>query len=113
MAHHPDAFVTLTRVSVELSHRDAVLQILREIVELDAGEPGTLVQTVQVDSARPGDIWLYELWASRAALDYHRENGSALRTRLAPLVSAPFEVVSCEPLFGHGLDLEALIQGKG
>jgi quinol monooxygenase YgiN len=111
VTQHPDAFVTITRVVTEPGNTSAVLAILREIVGLDASEPGTLVQTVQVDRATPSVIWLYEIWASAEALEAHRANGAALRERLAPLVSGTYEVRACSPLFGHGLDLEALVRG--
>ncbi|MFC0449942.1 MULTISPECIES: putative quinol monooxygenase [Rhodococcus] len=112
MVHHPDAFVTLTRVTVDDANRDAVLEILREIVALDATEPGTLVQTVQVDEENDQHVWLYELWASPHDRDLHRDNGAELRGRLAPLISVPFEVITCRPLFGHGLDLARLVTGE-
>jgi len=108
---HPDAFVTITRVATEPGHIAAVLGVLREIVVLDQDEPGTLVQTVQVDRGDPAVIWLYEIWASAEALEAHRANGAVQRARLAPLISAPYEVHACTPLFGHGLDLEAMIRG--
>src|ERR1700730_2986120 len=105
MAQHPDAFVTITKLVSEPADIPAVLGILRGIVALDAGEPGTLVQTVQVDRAAPSVIWLYEVWASAQALEAHRVNGAAPRERLAPLISEAYEVHACAPLFGHGLDL--------
>jgi quinol monooxygenase YgiN len=108
---HPDAFVTITKVIVEPASAAAVLDVLREIVALDAHEPGTLVQTVQLDRADPCVFWVYEVWASPQALREHRANGAAQRERLAALVSAPFEVHECSPLFGHGLDLEAIVLG--
>jgi len=111
VAHHPDAFVTVTKVVTEPGNTAAVLGILREIVVLDAGEPGTLVQTVQVDRAAPSVIWLYEVWASAEALEAHRANGAVQRERLAPLISGTYEVHPCTPLFGHGLDLEAIVRG--
>ncbi len=111
MTQHPDAFVTITRVVTGPGSTAAVLGILREIVALDADEPGTLVQSVQLDRADPSVIWLYELWASAQAREAHRANGAAQRERLAPLVSAPFEVHECTPLFGYGLDLEAIAGG--
>lgn len=111
MTQHPDAFVTITRVAIKPGNTDAALEILREIVALDAGEPGTLVQAIQVDRADPSVIWLYELWASAEALEAHRANGAAPRRRLVPLVSAPYEVHECAPRFGHGLDLEAIVRG--
>jgi quinol monooxygenase YgiN len=111
VAEHPDAFVTITKVVTEPVNTAAVLGILREIVALDAGEPGTLVQTVQVDRAAPSVIWLYELWASAEALEAHRVNGAGPRARLAPLISGVYEVHACTPLFGHGLDLEAMVRG--
>lgn len=110
MARHPDAFVTVTKVVTEPGNTAAVLGILREIVVLDAGEPGTLVQTVQVDRAAPSVIWLYEVWASAEALEAHRANGAVQRERLAPLISGTYEVHPCTPLFGHGLDLEAIVR---
>ena len=110
MARHPDAFVTVTKVVTEPGHTAAVLGILREIVVLDAGEPGTLVQTVQVDRAAPSVIWLYEVWASAEALEAHRANGAVQRERLAALISETYEVHACTPLFGHGLDLEAIVR---
>jgi quinol monooxygenase YgiN len=111
MAQHPDALVTITKVVTEPAGTAAVLGILREIVVLDAGEPGTLVQTVQVDREAPSVIWLYEVWASAEALEAHRVNGTGPRERLASLISAPYEVHACAPLFGHGLDLEAMLRG--
>ena len=111
MTQHPDAFVTITKVVTDPGNTAAVLDILREIVALDADEPGTLVQAVQFDRADPSIIWLYEVWASAQALQAHRANGAAQRGRLAPLVSAPFAVHECTPLFGHGLDLEAIAGG--
>jgi quinol monooxygenase YgiN len=111
VAHHPDAFVTVTKVVTEPGNTAAVLGILREIVVLDTGEPGTLVQTVQVDRAAPSVIWLYEVWASAEALEAHRANGAVQRERLAPLISGTYEVHPCTPLFGHGLDLEAIVRG--
>jgi quinol monooxygenase YgiN len=111
MTQHPDAFVTITKVVTEPANVPGVLGILREIVALDAGEPGTLVQTVQLDRAAPSVIWLYEVWASDEALEAHRVNGAALRERLAPLISEAYEVHACAPLFGHGLDLEAIAGG--
>ena len=111
MTRHPDAFVTITRVVTEPGTTAAVLAILREIVALDADEPGTLIQAVQLDRADPSVVWLYELWASAQALQAHRANGAAQRERLAPLVGAPFEVHECMPLFGHGLDLQAITGG--
>lgn len=111
MTQHPDAFVTITKVITKPGNTAAVLGILREIVALDADEPGTLVQAVQVDRADPSVVWVYELWASAQALQAHRANGVAQRERLAPLVSAPFEIHECAPLFGHGLDLEAIVRG--
>jgi quinol monooxygenase YgiN len=111
MTQHPDASVTITKVVTEPGNTAAVLDILREIVVLDAGEPGTLVQTVQVDRADTSVIWLYEVWASAEAREAHRANGAAQRQRLAPLISAPYEVHECAPLFGHGLDLEAIVRG--
>lgn len=111
VSQHPDAFVTITRVVTEPGTTAAVLGVLREIVALDAGEPGTLVQTVQADRADPAVIWLYEVWASADARQAHRANGAAQRDRLASLVSAPYEVHECGPLFGHGLDLEAMVHG--
>jgi quinol monooxygenase YgiN len=111
MTQHPDAFVTITRVVTEPGTTAAVLAILREIVALDADEPGTLIQAVQLDRADPSVVWLYEVWASAPALQAHRANGAAQRERLAPLVGAPFEVHECTPLFGHGLDLQAITGG--
>ena len=111
MTQHPDAFVTITRVVTEPGTTAAVLVILREIVALDADEPGTLIQAVQLDRADPSVVWLYELWASAQALQAHRANGAAQRERLAPLVGAPFEVHECTALFGHGLDLQAITGG--
>ena len=111
MTQHPDAFVTITRVVTEPGTTAAVVAILREIVALDADEPGTLIQAVQLDRADPSVVWLYELWASAQALQAHRANGAAQRERLAPLVGAPFEVHECMPLFGHGLDLQAITGG--
>jgi quinol monooxygenase YgiN len=111
VSSYPDAFVTITRVVVEPANTEAALGILREIVALDADEPGTLVQTVQLDRADPGVIWLYEVWGSEQALLDHRANGAAQRERLAPLVGAPFEVRECSPRFGHGVDLEAITGG--
>jgi quinol monooxygenase YgiN len=108
---HPDAFVTITKVVIEPANAAAVLDVLREIVVLDADEPGTLVQTVQLDRADPSVVWIYEVWASAQALQEHRANGAAQRERLAPLVAAPFKVHECSPLFGHGLDLEAIVRG--
>jgi quinol monooxygenase YgiN len=105
---HPDTFVTITRVVTEPGNTAAVLDLLREIVVLDEDEPGTLVQTIQTDYADPAVIWLYEIWASSEALEAHRANGAVQRARLAPLISAPYEVHVCTPLFGHGLDLEAM-----
>ena len=112
MAQHPDAFVTITKVITEPANVPAVLGLLRGIVALDAGEPGTLVQTVQSDRAVPSVIWLYEVWASPQALEAHRVNGAVLRERLAPLISGPYEVHTCTPLFGHGLDLEEIVDGS-
>jgi quinol monooxygenase YgiN len=112
MSPHPDAFVTITKVVVDPANVDAVLRILREIVTMDADEPGTLVQTVQLDRADPSAIWLYEVWASQRALEAHRANGAAQRERLAPLVGVPFEVRRCSPLFGHGVDLETITRGR-
>ncbi len=109
MTQHPDAFVTITRVVTEPGSTAAVLAILREIVALNADEPGTLVQSVQLDRADPAVVWIYEVWASEQARQAHRANGAAQRERLAPLVSAPFEVHACAPLFGHGVDLEAIV----
>jgi quinol monooxygenase YgiN len=108
---HPDAFVTITRVVTEPGHTAAVLDVLREIVVLDEGEPGTLAQTIQTDQTDPAVIWLYEIWASAAALEAHRANGAVQRARLGALISAPYEVHACTPLFGHGLDLEAMTRG--
>ena len=108
---HPDAFVTITKVATEPANTVAVLDILREIMVLDADEPGTLVQTVQLDRADSSVVWIYEVWASEQALQEHRANGTAQRERLAPLVGAPFQVQECSPLFGHGLDLEAIVRG--
>ena len=113
MSPHPDAFVTITKVVTEPGNTAAVLDILREIVALDADEPGTLVQAVQLDRGDPSIVWLYEVWASAQALQAHRANGAAQRERLAPLVGAPFEVHECAPLFGYGLDLEAITGGTG
>lgn len=107
---HPDAFVTITKVVIGPADTDAVLEILREIVLLDADEPGTLVQTVQRDRADPGVLWVYEVWASALALEEHRVNGAAQRERLAALDGVTFEVRECSPLFGYGLDLEAIVR---
>lgn len=104
---HPDAFVTLTRVVTVDEHRDELLDLLRQVVALDATEPGTIVQTIQAVESDPNVIWLYELWASQQALDEHRRNGEPLRSQIFPLTTE-LEVVTCAPLFGHGLDLEAL-----
>lgn len=111
MSLRPDTFVTITRVVTEPDRTAAVLDVLREIVAMDGDEPGTLVQTVQLDRANPAVVWIYEVWASPQALEEHRAHGAAQRGRLAPLVSTPFEVHECGPLFGHGVDLEAIARG--
>jgi quinol monooxygenase YgiN len=107
---HPHSFVTLTRFVTDASHRDELLDLLREVVALDKTEPGTLVQTVQTSQDDPNEIWLYELWSSPEALDEHRRNGEQLRSRIFPLATEEVRVIICTPLFGHGLDLEAITQ---
>jgi quinol monooxygenase YgiN len=109
MNHHPDTFVTVTRVGTTDENKDAILGHLRDIVALDADEPGTLIQSVQVSRDDPNELWIYEVWASQAALEDHRKNGAAVRARLQPLLTGPFDVHTCTPLFGHGVDFEAIL----
>jgi quinol monooxygenase YgiN len=104
-----EAFVTLTRVVTDDQHRDELLGLLREVVALDAQEPGTLVQTIQTVREAPNEIWLYELWAGPDALEAHRANGAELRARIFPLATEEVQVITCTPAFGHGLDLESVL----
>jgi quinol monooxygenase YgiN len=103
-----EPFVTITRVVAAAGRGAEIVDLLREIVARDADEPGTLVQTVQLEHGSPDVIWLYEVWAGATALDAHRANGLDLRERLFPLVAGPLDVTTCQPLFGHGLDLARL-----
>jgi quinol monooxygenase YgiN len=107
------SFVTITRVVASPGRGPDIVALLGEIVARDADEPGTLVQTVQVERGAPDVIWLYELWADSAAHEAHRRNGLDLRERLFPLVAEPLTVTTCEPLFGHGLDLAHLTDTTG
>jgi quinol monooxygenase YgiN len=109
MPSSDEPFVTITRVVATAGRGADIVDLLREIVARDADERGTLVQTVQLEQGCPDVIWLYEVWAGTAALEAHRVNGLDLRDRLFPLVAEPIEVTTCQPLFGHGLDLARLV----
>ena len=106
-------FVTLTRAVFAPGQRQAGLALLRELVELGQGEPGTLIQAFHEDAADPDVIWAYEMWASAEALDAHRANGSALRTRFADVFDGGFDVHVCTPLFAKGIDFSAVGAEQG
>ena len=96
-------FATFTTGRFRDGHRDEAIAVFRDLVELDHGEPGTLVQAFHIDRADPNVFRVYELWASPEALDLHRRNGSRLREVLAPLVDGDFEVHVCNPLVAKGV----------
>ena len=96
-------FATFTTGRFRDGHRDEAIAVFRDLVELDRGEPGTLVQAFHVDRADPNVFRVYELWGSPEALDLHRGNGARLRERLAPLVDGDFEVHVCDPLVAKGV----------
>jgi quinol monooxygenase YgiN len=96
-------FATITRGRFGPTHRTAGIEVLRAIVDLDADEPGTIVQAFHLDAEDSDGFWAYELWESEEALDYHRSRQHHLRARLEPLAGMPLEVYRCLPLFGKGL----------
>ena len=98
-------FATITRGRFGRGNRDAGIEILRRIVDLDADEPGTIVQAFHLDVGDSDRFWAYELWASAEALEYHRNRQHHLHAQIAPLIETPLEVYRCLPLFGKGLTL--------
>jgi quinol monooxygenase YgiN len=101
-----DVFATFTTGRFCADGRDAAITVLREMVELDHREPGTLVQAFHIDRSEPNVFRVYELWASQEALEVHRRNGSRLRVRLGPLVEGDFEVHVCDPLVAKGVPFD-------
>ena len=99
----PSGSATFTTGRFREGHRDDAIAVLRDLIDLDHHEPGTLVQAFHLDRDDPNAFRVYELWASEEALEVHRRNGSQLRTRLAPLVVGDFEVHVCAPLVAKGV----------
>jgi quinol monooxygenase YgiN len=110
MPSSEEPFVTIVRAVAHPGKGPELIERLREVVERDAGEPGTLAQTIQVEQGSPDVVWCYEVWASVTALEEHRINGADIRDRIAPLIAEPYQVITCTPLFGHGVDLAELVR---
>jgi quinol monooxygenase YgiN len=68
--------------------RAELLELLRELVDAAAGEPGTLVYVMH-EADDPDVVVSYELFADQAALDAHRESAAvgAVMPRLNALVA--------------------------
>jgi quinol monooxygenase YgiN len=97
------AFATITRGRFAGEHQTAGLQVLRQIVDLDADEPGTIIQAFHLADGDPNGFWAYELWESEEALDYHRNRHRRLRAQFELLVDGALEVHRCHPLLAKGL----------
>ena len=101
--------MTITRATFAPGKRDEGLALLRELIDLDMGEPGTLIQAFHADSSDPNVIWAYEMWASQEALEAHRANGAAIREQFAGVFEGGFEVHECTPLFSKGIDFSVIV----
>ena len=70
-----------------------------------ADESGTLVWTVHSSAAEPDEVWVYEVYADRAAQEAHEATPaySAAREKTGDFLAGPPEVFPLLPLGGKGL----------
>ena len=73
----------------QVGRRAELLEILRELVDAAADEPGTLVYAMHEAADDPDTVVSYELFADEAALDAHKASPAvaAVMPRLGPLVA--------------------------
>jgi len=91
--------------------RDRVIQLLKERVDLDAEEPGTLVHTVQFEEDNPTIFWEYFIFRDREAFANHRACHGKMEgflEELAELFATWPRVIFCEPVLAGGASVSSI-----
>jgi len=68
----------IAKITTVSGERDAVVEVLRDVVAAVSTEPGTLVYAMNTDRANPDVIWFYELYTDADALAAH-STGEAMK----------------------------------
>jgi quinol monooxygenase YgiN len=86
--------------------RDAVVDVLRDVVAATEKEAGTLVYAMNVEKDSEV-IWFFELYADEAALAAHggSEAMKAAGPRLADKLGGRPEIIQLTPVVAKGLPL--------
>jgi quinol monooxygenase YgiN len=73
----------------QAGRRAELLEVLRELVDAAANEPGTLVYAMHEAADDPDTVVSYELFADEAALEVHKRSPavSGAMPRLEPLLA--------------------------
>jgi quinol monooxygenase YgiN len=102
-----DKVSVVARVTAAAGHEEAVRARLAEAVRAVADEHGTEVYSVHRDASDPTVFWMFEVYASREAVDAHRVS-DAMRSLVADmkdLAEGRGEVHVLRPVAAKGLDL--------
>jgi quinol monooxygenase YgiN len=82
----------VVRLKVVDGKREQLVAALVPVRELAASDPGTEVWTIHLESGKPDELFIYELYRDQAAADAHDESPvfkSALRSTGAFMAGPP------------------------
>jgi autoinducer 2-degrading protein len=93
-ASQPSAAVhVVTHVDVPPPSKDAVIALLRQLVDDSVEEPANLAFEVVQQTSRPNHFTVIETWTDRASLDAHEmaAHTRRFRDKLGPMLGAPYD----------------------
>jgi len=95
----------IAKITTVSGERDAVVEVLREVVAAVGTESGTLVYAMNTDRTNPDVIWFYELYTDEAALAAHG-SGEAMKVagpRLGGKMAGRPEILTLDLIAAKGL----------
>jgi quinol monooxygenase YgiN len=90
----PNQLIVIARLTAKPAQAEALGESLRQLIAPTLQEPGSLGYTLHRDNEDPAVWILYEVWASRAALDAHFQQPyiQALLVRAPELLAKEVEM---------------------
>jgi quinol monooxygenase YgiN len=100
-----DRLVILVKMTAQEGRRDKLIETMQELVVSSCEEPGTLAYQLLPDLNNKDILWVYEVFTSRAGLDFHVLNPILKRTQdaLKEYLAFPYEVNWTTPREGEGV----------
>jgi quinol monooxygenase YgiN len=98
-------FAVIARIPLQEGAKDDFVTAFGRAIANAEAEDGTLQYVLHADAEDPDLMWVYELYADRAALDAHLRSEAmrSLLPTLGPYIAGRADIRVVEPLTGKGL----------